>query len=581
MVGWTVPGDDGLSGDAYGYDIRYSKVAITSSSWNSASLLNGEPAPSTSGTRQTFTLNGIIPNTTYHFALKTSDEVLNWSAISNIATIKTQKITGIIGEWDFDEISGTTTYDTSGNNNHGSLVNMDTSTCRINGKLGMALRFDGVDDFVELKSNNELNFDASNDFSIIGWINIDPSVTSESLGIFATNLEWDSGKVLSFKYKAGNNAFYLTYNYGGGAGYDSLQSSNKDIETGAWHQAAITKTGNVGYFYCDGTPLGSDNTNFLSTMNSTNGTYKRIGRSNASLDPFKGMIDDLKVYDRALSAEEILAAYQAGMDTTVPQLTVISPVNGDVFLTPTISVIGTASDTIGISKVELKVGAGPWQLADGTTTWSKALTLDYGLNTITVRATDRAWNTTTATLSVKFSPVPLSISFTKPKDGAKVLGIVEIEVAVTSDYTINKIEFYLNDILINTDNELPYTWNWNTKDVPGSNYKIKAVAYDEKANISEKEITVKVIKVEKEVIYPNPYVKGKSASEKINFGNLPKESVLRIYTVSGELIQTIRHEQSADGGSEEWNISDISSGIYIYTIISAKGTTKGKLSIIK
>ena len=82
-------------------------------------------------------------------------------------------------------------------------------------------------------------------------------------------------------------------------------------------------------------------------------------------------------------------------------------------------------------------------------------------------------------------------------------------------------------------------------------------------------------------IYPNPYIKGKSLAERISFINLPKEATIRIYTVSGKLVKTIKHLDTVDGNSEEWNISDIASGIYVYTVISSQGKKTGKVSIIK
>jgi len=54
--------------------------------------------------------------------------------------------TGLVGYWKFDEGSGTTASDSSGNNNHGTLVNGPTWTT---GKVGQALEFDGGDDIVK------------------------------------------------------------------------------------------------------------------------------------------------------------------------------------------------------------------------------------------------------------------------------------------------------------------------------------------------------------------------------------------------------------------------------------------------
>lgn len=80
---WTAPGDDGNEGTATSYDIRYSTAQITEANWASATQVTGEPAPLVAGSSQSFTVIGLNCNTTYYFALKTSDEVPNTSDISN------------------------------------------------------------------------------------------------------------------------------------------------------------------------------------------------------------------------------------------------------------------------------------------------------------------------------------------------------------------------------------------------------------------------------------------------------------------------------------------------------------------
>ena len=85
-LSWTAPGDDGTSGTASGYDVRYSASPITDSNWDSATKAAGEPAPASAGATQTFTVAGLSASTTYYFAIKTADEASNWSALSNITT---------------------------------------------------------------------------------------------------------------------------------------------------------------------------------------------------------------------------------------------------------------------------------------------------------------------------------------------------------------------------------------------------------------------------------------------------------------------------------------------------------------
>jgi len=81
---WTAPGDDVNVGTAALYDIRYSTSFITVGNWNFATQCSGEPHPQPAGSSESFTVTGLSSGSTYYFALKTADEVLNWSALSNV-----------------------------------------------------------------------------------------------------------------------------------------------------------------------------------------------------------------------------------------------------------------------------------------------------------------------------------------------------------------------------------------------------------------------------------------------------------------------------------------------------------------
>jgi hypothetical protein len=83
-LSWTAPGDDGFSGVAEAYDIRYATVPITPASFASATPAAGPPAPLPGGLTQTMTLGGLTGDK-YYFALKAVDNSGNWSALSNVA----------------------------------------------------------------------------------------------------------------------------------------------------------------------------------------------------------------------------------------------------------------------------------------------------------------------------------------------------------------------------------------------------------------------------------------------------------------------------------------------------------------
>lgn len=84
LLTWTAPGDDGNTGTATSYDVRYSTSTITSGNWSSATSVTGEPTPLLAGLAQSMTVTGLANGTTYYFAITADDEVPNTSALSNV-----------------------------------------------------------------------------------------------------------------------------------------------------------------------------------------------------------------------------------------------------------------------------------------------------------------------------------------------------------------------------------------------------------------------------------------------------------------------------------------------------------------
>ncbi len=139
-------------------------------------------------------------------------------------------------------------------------------------------------------------------------------------------------------------------------------------------------------------------------------------------------------------------------DIESPTITIASPTDGQTFTTSSITVNGTASDNVDVSKVEVKVGAaGSWQTATGTTSWSTGVTLSEGSNTITARATDTSGNTkeasinitidttsptvtitSTATSPTKNSPIPMTATFSETVNGFSLSDIAVVNGAASN-----------------------------------------------------------------------------------------------------------------------------------------------------
>ncbi|HSB01652.1 MAG TPA: fibronectin type III domain-containing protein, partial [Anaerolineales bacterium] len=91
-LSWTAVGDDGNTGTAASYLVRYSTSIIDSeAAWTNASVFSGTiPAPSPAGNPDSVTVTGLIPSTTYYFAVRAQDEEGNLGLLSNSPAVVSQ-----------------------------------------------------------------------------------------------------------------------------------------------------------------------------------------------------------------------------------------------------------------------------------------------------------------------------------------------------------------------------------------------------------------------------------------------------------------------------------------------------------
>ncbi len=91
---WSAPGDDGVSGRASRYDIRYSTSPINELNWDSAARASGIPAPQEAKKIESFAVKGLASAKSYHVAIKSYDEEENESPLSNcpVGTTKSESM---------------------------------------------------------------------------------------------------------------------------------------------------------------------------------------------------------------------------------------------------------------------------------------------------------------------------------------------------------------------------------------------------------------------------------------------------------------------------------------------------------
>jgi len=86
---WTAPGNDGMTGTAASYDMRWSTSPINAGNFAFATQVTTEPSPLPGGSPQSYVLLALPSGTTVYVALKTVDAAGNWSAISNLPSAQT------------------------------------------------------------------------------------------------------------------------------------------------------------------------------------------------------------------------------------------------------------------------------------------------------------------------------------------------------------------------------------------------------------------------------------------------------------------------------------------------------------
>ncbi|MEM2868878.1 MAG: Ig-like domain-containing protein [Thermoplasmata archaeon] len=187
----------------------------------------------------------------------------------------------------------------------------------------------------------------------------------------------------------------------------------------------------------------------------------------------------------------------AVMDTENPVVTVTYPANRTTLTTATINVTGTASDDVGVEKVEVSLSGIVWWLATGTNTWTYYnLTLPEGTSTIYVRVTDYSGKTNITSVEVTYSTAPPDtvkpkIEITSPKPGAKVTKrTIFVCGTATDDTSLSvDVEVFVNGVKATQVRSFMGVFMGNVTLKEGKN-NITVVARDAAGNEATKSVTV-------------------------------------------------------------------------------------------
>ncbi len=192
---------------------------------------------------------------------------------------------GLIANWKLDETEGDIAYDSAGNN-HGTL-NGDPQW--VSGLIDGALEFDGQADYVEIG-----DLDLTGSFTLTCWMR--PSSLPGG---------WHTVVIKEFDYGFEFDGTIFWGEVGRGA-YSWGEVSTTISTPAIWYHAALTWNGSDVEMFIDGSSVGQD----TGGTHVSNNKPLLFGSWDTSSEFFNGIIDDVRIYDVALTAEEIAVLAQ-------------------------------------------------------------------------------------------------------------------------------------------------------------------------------------------------------------------------------------------------------------------------------
>jgi len=241
---------------------------------------------------------------------------------------------GLVGYWNFNEGEGNTVYDLSGNGNHGTIngatwsddvpeepiygctdplatnynpgANVDDGSCEYPDNGDYLLSFNGFDDYVDCNGDELFNF-GTGDFTLEHWYKSD--LTS---GHFPNSISKYGGTNYYYDITINrDDTGFPQFHFANGNGQDYYAIGNMRVDDNQWHYLSAVREGNLIKLYIDGLLSGTGNIpQGANADNSGNILFGARGASN-----HENYMDDVKIYNRALSIQEIQTNLDADLNS--------------------------------------------------------------------------------------------------------------------------------------------------------------------------------------------------------------------------------------------------------------------------
>jgi len=210
--------------------------------------------------------------------------------------------TGLAAHWKLDEATGMTAADFSGNGNDGTLTDMG-GTEWTTGKIGGALEFNGTDDHVRVPHSDELN--GSSSLTYAAWVF--PHTWNGTRQVIAKSVHGGgSGRAQMGIFSEGGMLYVRAETL---SGRINLGTALPPLDT--WTHVAAVFDGSILGLYIDGVEANSSAFSATTLVQTTDGLNisKRVGTAQYFFD---GLLDDIRVYSRALEDTEVQDLFNMG-----------------------------------------------------------------------------------------------------------------------------------------------------------------------------------------------------------------------------------------------------------------------------